>query len=270
MHMCAEDFFGPSPSTDVYALLRVYIKGRCCRHSRCRHTTTSVMSSFSVAAKIPSTTTTTGQRRRLVKLRCSSSSSSSPYYVENVLDENALGIIREEMRGKTVAARLKAEKASFAKNRRCASLSPIGPSYRDVLSSAKTIRKLREITGEPTLTLGDFPAELRVCDVGSEMDWHVDPELYDPPQWECVFTIDNDSDSVTEWELEEDDVHVHTRTTWTAPGSALIFRAGGVKRHRVKPSTFGERVIVKALYVCEKRVKTEAFADALDTAPWRR
>ena len=230
------------------------------------------MSSLAVAAKIPSTTTT-GQRRRLVKLRCSSS--SSPYYVENVLDENALGIIREEMRGKTVAARLKAEKASFAKNRRCASLSPIGPSYRDVLSSAKTIRKLREITGEPTLTLGDFPAELRVCDVGSEMDWHVDPELYDPPQWECVFTIDNDSDSVTEWELEEegddDDVlHTRRRSTWTAPGSALIFRAGGVKRHRVKPSTFGERVIVKALYVCEKRVKTEAFADALDTAPWRR
>jgi hypothetical protein len=232
------------------------------------------MSSFSVAAKIPSTIPTTGQRRRrrrrLFEVRACSSSSSSPYYVENVLDENALGIIREEMRGKTVAGiRLKAEKASFAKNRRCASLSPIGPSYRDVLSSSETIRKLREITGEPTLTLGDFPAELRVCDVGSEMDWHVDPELYDPPQWECVFTIDNDSDSVTEWELDEDEVQ-NTRSTWTAPGSALIFRAGGVKRHRVKPSTFGERVIVKALYVCEKRVKTEAFADALDTAPWRR
>jgi hypothetical protein len=229
------------------------------------------MSSFSVAAKIPSTIPTTGQRRRrrrrLFEVRACSSSSSSPYYVENVLDENALGIIREEMRGKTVAGiRLKAEKASFAKNRRCASLSPIGPSYRDVLSSSETIRKLREITGEPTLTLGDFPAELRVCDVGSEMDWHVDPELYDPPQWECVFTIDNDSDSVTEWEEEVQ----NTRSTWTAPGSALIFRAGGVKRHRVKPSTFGERVIVKALYVCEKRVKTEAFADALDTAPWRR
>ena len=136
------------------------------------------------------------------------------------------------------------------------------------------MRKLREITGEPTLALGDFPTELRACDVGSEMDWHVDPELYDPPQWECVFTIDNDSDSVTEWESWDEDVDdddaATTRVTWTAPGSALIFRAGGVKRHRVKPSTFGERVIVKALYVCEKRVKTEAFADALDSAPWRR
>jgi len=217
-----------------------------------------------------------GQRRRrryrrlFEVVRCASS--SSPHYVENVLDENALGIVRDEF-VKTSFGRLKAEKASFAKNRRCASLSPIGPSYRDVLSSAQTIGKLREITGEPTLTLGDFPAELRVCDAGSEMNWHVDPELYDPPQWECVFTIDNDSDSVTEWEEEGDDddvLHTRRRSTWTAPGSALIFRAGGVKRHRVKPSTFGVRVIVKALYVCEKRVKTEAFADALDTAPWRR
>ena len=236
-----------------------------------------MMSSFSVAAKIPSTTTTTGQRRRRRRYRrrlfeaarCASSSSSSPYYVENVLDENALGIVREELVKTSFVGRLRAEKASFAKNRRCASLSPIGPSYRDVISSARTIRKLREITGEPTLTLGDFPAELRVCDVGSEMDWHVDPELYDPPQWECVFTIDNDSDSVTEWESPDDTTDT-TTSCWTAPGSALIFRAGGVKRHRVKPSTFGSRVIVKALYVCEKRVKTEAFADALDTAPWRR
>jgi hypothetical protein len=142
------------------------------------------------------------------------------------------------------------------------------------VSSPRTLRILREITGEPTLVAGDFPAELRVCDVGSEMDWHVDPVLYDPPQWECVFTIDNDSDSETEWETTRDDddggATTTTRKTWTAPGSALIFRAGGTDRHRVVPSTFGKRVIVKALYVCEKRVKTDAFADALDTAPWRR
>jgi len=230
------------------------------------------MTTLKTTFALPRLAKTTTPHRRSSPARASSSrddghlNDPAPRYVENVLDATDLGVVREETLRLTHAGRLSSEKASLAKNRRCASLSPTGPSYRDVVSSPRTLRKLREITGEPTLVAGDFPAELRVCDVGSEMDWHVDPVLYDPPQWECVFTIDNDSDSETEWETTT----TTTRKTWTAPGSALIFRAGGTERHRVVPSTFGKRVIIKALYVCEKRVKTEAFADALDTAPWRR
>ena len=55
----------------------------------------------------------------------------------------------------------------------------------------------------------------------------------------------------------------------TTEASALIVRAGG-DRHRVLPSTHGSRVIVKALYTPSARVKTAEFAEALDSAPWRR
>ena len=34
--------------------------------------------------------------------------------------------------------------------------------------------------------LGDYPIELRACDVGSEMDWHRDVVMYEPAQWECA------------------------------------------------------------------------------------
>jgi hypothetical protein len=120
--------------------------------------------------------------------------------------------------------------------------------------------------GEPTLALGDFPVELREYGVGAAMDWHVDVELYDPPQWEVIFTVANESDSRTEW---VDASTGTTRDARTADGSALVVRAGG-DRHRVLASTHGSRIIVKALYVTEERVKTAAFADALQSAPWRR
>jgi hypothetical protein len=41
--------------------------------------------------------------------------------------------------------------------------------------------------------------KLRLVCVTSGMDWHRDDLLYTKPQCELVLTLENDSDSYTEW-----------------------------------------------------------------------
>ena len=195
-------------------------------------------------------------------MRTAASSSTLTRYVEDALSDDDLDTVASHV----ASATLKREKASLATKRRSAAVPPTSACAK-VFSNPRLLRTLREITGEETLALGDFPIELRVCDVGSAMDWHKDVVMYDPPQWECVFTVRNDSDSVTEWIVDEDEDE--TRAVRTRAGSVFVVRAGGAT-HRVLPSTRGERVVVKVLYTTETRVKTEAFAEILDSAPWRR
>ena len=201
------------------------------------------------------------RHRRHVVVRTAASSTLTRY-VEDALDEDDLDTIASHLASVT----LKREKASLATKRRSAAVPPASACAK-VFSNPRLLRTLREITGEETLALGDYPIELRACDVGSAMDWHKDVVMYDPPQWECVFTVRNDSDSVTEWIVDEDEDE--TRAVRTRAGSVFVVRAGGAT-HRVLPSTRGERVVVKVLYTTETRVKTEAFAEILDSAPWRR
>jgi len=192
---------------------------------------------------------------------------ASTFYVERVVPDDVLALLRacaDEARAKK---RLKRERASFAVGRRCCALSPTSAACVALGSaSGRVLATLREATKDPTLVLGDFPVELREYGVGAAMDWHVDVELYDPPQWEVIFTVSNDGDSRTEW---MDAASSSVESARTTEASALIVRAGG-DRHRVLPSTHGSRVIVKALYTPSARVKTAEFAEALDSAPWRR
>lgn len=200
-------------------------------------------------------------------------------YVASVLDAAALTATRVDIARLRDAGAFRRERHAYATGRTCAALAPTSASAR-ALASTRALETLRRVTGERALVLGDFPLEARACGVGAAMDWHSDDALYEPAQYEVVWTVENTSDSVTEWEEEvevgdgEGDVCrrivVVTRSVRTEPGSALVFRAGTTTRHRVLPSTRGERVIIKALYTTETRVKTENFADALASAPWRR
>ena len=192
---------------------------------------------------------------------------ASTLYVERVLPDDVLALLRTEALSATAKKRLKRERASFAVGRRCCALSPTSAACVALGSErGRVLATLREATRDSTLVLGDFPVELREYGVGAAMDWHVDVELYDPPQWEVIFTVSNDGDSRTEW---MDAASSAVSSARTAEASALIVRAGG-DRHRVLPSTHGSRVIVKALYTPRARVKTAEFAEALDSAPWRR
>ena len=189
------------------------------------------------------------------------------WYVERALTDEDVRTVVDFLDAEKTRKSLKREKGSLATKRRSAALPPASAASA-VFSSARLLRTLRGITGEDALVLGDYPIELRACDVGSEMDWHRDAVVCpNRRMWECVFTVRNDSDSKTEWIVDEETGE--TRAVRTSAGSVIVVRAGGAM-HRVLPSTRGERVVVKALYTTETRVKTDAFSEILDSAPWRR
>ena len=75
------------------------------------------------------------------------------------------------------------------------------------------------------------------------MKWHSDTLLYELPQYEAIYTIDNNSDSLTKWiDRESND-----NSIWTKPNSLLIVKANGYK-HSVTPLNKGTRTILKLIY----------------------
>ena len=123
----------------------------------------------------------------------------------------------------------------------------------------KVADRLGALTGESSLLPADVPVEFRVYPSGSCMDWHQDVALYVEPQYELVFTLENSSDSQTQWQ----DEHGRRRGGWTEPNSVLMVRAEHVV-HRVTPVTRGERSIVKFVYTTTLD-KTDEFYDNLTT-----
>jgi len=91
-----------------------------------------------------------------------------------------------------------------------------------------------------------IPVEIRVYETkGAGMEWHVDDVLYDPPQLEVVFTLENTSDCVTAWEPKGD---TKMSEVESEPNSSILLLAGGVP-HKVTPLQYGRRVILKFVYV---------------------
>ena len=91
-----------------------------------------------------------------------------------------------------------------------------------------------------------FPIEHRIYPNGSKgMKWHIDTLLYDLPQYEAVFTVNNNSDSVTEW------IDDSRKRQWTEPNSLLLVKAQG-DYHSVTPVNQGRREILKLIYTQSK------------------
>lgn len=105
------------------------------------------------------------------------------------------------------------------------------PQYRD---------KLRNLTGNSKIYLArNFPVEYRRYSKGSYMSKHRDTQLYVKPQYECILTLSNSSDSRTIFYLPGQTSAIHSK-----PNSIMFVRANGVK-HEVLPVTVGERCFIK-------------------------
>lgn len=185
------------------------------------------------------------------------------WFIPNFLDEAAAAAVAKGC-GK-LRKRMKSDH-SFATGRLSAMVPMASPVYAP-FSKGVAIESIRRATGVDTLSLGDFPVETRLYRPGSEMTWHQDVKLYHTPQHELIYTVSNDGwDGATEW-VGSDGLRMSIR----APSnSALVFAAGPKGAwHRVVGAGVGTRTIVKALYV-EDFAKTEAFAEVMDEAPWRR
>lgn len=88
----------------------------------------------------------------------------------------------------------------------------------------------------------DFPIEYRFYKAGRGMAWHFDTQLYSEPQYEAVYTIENSTNSCTEWLASSKYHSLHTR-----PNSMLLVRADG-PIHRTSAFEGGTRRILKIVY----------------------
>jgi hypothetical protein len=110
----------------------------------------------------------------------------------------------------------------------------------------------------------DIPVELRLYErFGSSMAWHHDDVLYDPPQFEVIFTLENTSDCRTMWKIQHHDEDIgggmstmndpsssiHNEVE-TAINSILLLEAGpSGPIHCVTSLRRGRRLILKCAYI---------------------
>ena len=101
-------------------------------------------------------------------------------------------------------------------------------------------------TGKVCELSSQIPVEIRTYErEGAGMAWHVDDTLYDPPQIEVVWTLENDSDCKTMWK----EVGTETqKSVETEPNSAVLLSAGGAS-HCVTHLKYGKRIILKCAYI---------------------
>ena len=160
---------------------------------------------------------------------------------------------------------MKVEKGSIATGRMGRYVDSRSHAH-DLLTSEVMVKRMCRLVGaqvEPS----EYPIELRSYKVGSGMEWHKDDQLYSVPQCELVLTLDNDSDSRTEWIDARGEHHAE----WTPPNSALLVRAGETgASHRVRPLQRGQRTILKMVWASPDCERTDDFYLHLNSLPGLR
>ena len=123
---------------------------------------------------------------------------------------------------------------------------PKNSKLYSIIYSKKFKSILEKIVNEK-LDYSDFPIEYRIYPNKSKgMSWHSDSLLYNEPQYELVFTINNTSNSKTVWRDKNNENFIKTE-----PNSLIIVRANAAE-HKVTPNKFGERNILKFIYAKKK------------------
>lgn len=118
-----------------------------------------------------------------------------------------------------------------------------GPTVYDIFYSNKYIDQIKHNLNTEVYP-SKFPIEHRYYPKNSPgMRWHKDLLMYEKPQYEGIFTIRNNTKSLTEWIDGNGKLH----SLWTEPNSLLIVKANGYEHH-VTPPEEGEREILKLIY----------------------
>jgi len=99
--------------------------------------------------------------------------------------------------------------------------------------------KIRKLTGNDKIYLANnFDIEYRKYVLGSYMNKHRDFQIYKKPQYECVLTITNSTDSIT---------NIEGYNISSKPNSLIIVKANGVE-HEVTRVNKGERKFLKFIF----------------------
>ena len=187
-------------------------------------------------------------------------------YRQSVCTPEELDSIKKEI-SVVLKRNLTKERSSIAQNRLGATLARDQTSETIRILEDGSIHKLvqrladssHNNSGKRKIELArEIPVEMRLYEqVGASMAWHRDDIMYDPPQLELVFTVENHSDCVTMWKTEATTVYDNTQKSngnihsqETHPNSSLLLLAGGPE-HCVTSLKRGRRVILKCAYVYE-------------------
>ena len=111
------------------------------------------------------------------------------YYIENFLSKKDYEYIKNYVKN-----------INDMKNERFRYIKPINDkNIQEIFYSDNIINKIESII-DNKIKESNFPIEYRIYPKGSEgMKCHKDTLLYDEPQYEMVYTIENESDSYTNY-----------------------------------------------------------------------
>jgi len=156
------------------------------------------------------------------------------YYIENFLSDDEFKNVR------TICSAI-----SDMKDEGFRKIYPLkDENINNIFYSNDCINRISNIVGNNNIYKSNFPIEYRIYPhKSSGMKCHKDTLLYDKPQYEVVYTIDNDSDSHTKWY----DYNGNAHNIYTKPNSLLIVKADG-NLHCVSELTKGTRSILKLIY----------------------
>ena len=159
--------------------------------------------------------------------------SDEVYYIENFLTNEEYNYIKNYTKS---IKNLKSEKFRLIK--------PIlDNKINNIFYSEKYINKIKNVING-NIKKSDFPIEFRIYPEGSSgMKCHKDTLLYEKPQYEMVYTIENESDSYTNWYS----YFGWNNKIYTKPNSLIIVKAQG-NIHCVSPVNKGFRKILKLIY----------------------
>jgi chitinase len=153
-------------------------------------------------------------------------------YIENFLDKNDFDIIVK------IIEKYNNEKLDISPIQNRFNIEITEPIISNILK--KYTDKIKKIIQNQYIYLAkNFPIEYRKYIIGSFMKKHCDTIIYKIPQYECVLTMHNSSDSYT---IMNDNMKIST-----TENSLLIVRANGIP-HEVTQLQQGERKILKFIF----------------------
>ena len=155
------------------------------------------------------------------------------YYIENFLEIEEFNYIKQYVNN-----------IDYLKNEGFRYVKKIdNDNINNIFYSNKYISKIKKIINN-NIIKSNLPIEYRIYPEGSKgMKCHKDTLLYDKPQYEIVFTIENNSDSFTNYYSKNGKNNI----IYTKPNSLLIIKANE-NIHCVSPVSKGYRTILKLVY----------------------
>jgi hypothetical protein len=163
-------------------------------------------------------------------------------YTEHFLSQEDFNVLQYELNNYNDALNLSEEKTDrMVRYNLVIDMNVSQPSVHPVTTILnKYQEKIRNLTQRPSLYLAkNFPIEYRKYTKGSFMNKHKDTLIYKIPQYECILTLANTTDSVT--------IMGENERIKAQANSLMIVRALGVE-HEVTEVSQGERTFLKFIF----------------------